>query len=129
MIQLRKYLYSPPGFVFVGIFLEIIPLKIRRFGPEIISCPTCARTRSDLFSLAEEAVASKKTLPRILSICGTEDFMIDDNRRFNDFMQQIKYPGFDYFEYPGAHTWEFWDTHIQLILNFFTTGKLPEKKK
>ena len=85
--------------------------------------------KNDLFSLAEEAVASKKILPRILSICGTEDFMIDDNRRFNDFMQQIKYPGFDYFEYPGAHTWEFWDTHIQLILNFFTTGKLPEKKK
>jgi len=28
-------------------------LKIRERGPELISCPTCGRTRIDLFSLAE----------------------------------------------------------------------------
>jgi (E)-4-hydroxy-3-methylbut-2-enyl-diphosphate synthase len=29
-------------------------LKIRERGPELISCPTCGRTRIDLFSVAEE---------------------------------------------------------------------------
>jgi len=29
-------------------------LKIRERGPELISCPTCGRTRIDLFALAEE---------------------------------------------------------------------------
>ena len=29
-------------------------LKIRERGPELISCPTCGRTKIDLFSLAEE---------------------------------------------------------------------------
>ena len=82
--------------------------------------------KNDLFVLADDAVKSGKPLPKILSICGSEDFMIEDNRRFNKFMQQLKYPGFNCFEYPGSHTWEFWDTYIQSVLTYFTTGKLPE---
>ena len=66
---------------------------------------------NDLFDLAEKAVASGKELPQIISFCGKSDFMIKDNRKFNKFMQTINYPGFHCFERPGAHTWEFWDTH------------------
>lgn len=81
---------------------------------------------NDLFVLAEKAVSSGKTLPRILSICGSEDFMIEDNRHFNRHMKKISYPEFYSFEYPGSHTWEFWDQYIQNVLDFFTSGKLPE---
>ncbi len=85
-----------------------------------------AKMDNDLFVLAEKALASGKTLPEILSICGTEDFMISDNRHFNRHMKKIAYPGFHCFEYPGSHTWEFWDEYIQNVLDFFTSGKLPE---
>jgi S-formylglutathione hydrolase FrmB len=81
---------------------------------------------NDLFALADKAVKSEKELPAILSICGSEDFMIEDNRGFNNFMKQIQYPNYHCFEYPGSHTWDFWDKHIQDALAFFVEGKLPE---
>ena len=81
---------------------------------------------NDLFDLAEKAVKSGKKLPRILSICGDEDFMIEDNRRFNRHMAEIGYPGFYSYERPGVHSWDFWETHIQDVVKFFDNGKLPE---
>lgn len=80
---------------------------------------------NDLFDLAEKAVASGQNLPEIMSICGNADFMIRDNRKFNHFMQQINYPEYHAFIRHGSHTWEFWDEHIQEVLDYFATGKLP----
>jgi (E)-4-hydroxy-3-methylbut-2-enyl-diphosphate synthase len=37
-------------------------LRIRERGPELISCPTCGRTRIDLFSLAEQVEARLQTM-------------------------------------------------------------------
>jgi len=37
-------------------------LKIRERGPELISCPTCGRTRIDLFGLAEEVEKFVQTM-------------------------------------------------------------------
>jgi (E)-4-hydroxy-3-methylbut-2-enyl-diphosphate synthase len=37
-------------------------LKIRERGPELISCPTCGRTRIDLFSVAEEVERYVQTM-------------------------------------------------------------------
>lgn len=37
-------------------------LKIRERGPELISCPTCGRTRIDLFSMAEEVERVLQTM-------------------------------------------------------------------
>ncbi|MFV0438237.1 MAG: flavodoxin-dependent (E)-4-hydroxy-3-methylbut-2-enyl-diphosphate synthase [Desulfopila sp.] len=37
-------------------------LKIRERGPELISCPTCGRTRIDLFGLAEEVERYVQTM-------------------------------------------------------------------
>ena len=82
--------------------------------------------RNDLFALADKAVGSGKNLPKILSICGSEDFMIQDNRHFNKHMKKINYPDYHSFEYPGSHSWEFWDRYIQDVLDFFISGKLPE---
>ena len=63
---------------------------------------------------------------KIISFCGTEDSLLQDNRRFNAHLARLKYPGFHAYERPGAHTWEFWDAHITEVLDFFISGKLPE---
>ncbi|MBE6365065.1 MAG: esterase family protein [Lentisphaerae bacterium] len=83
---------------------------------------------NDLFDLAQKAVDSGKELPEIISFCGSEDFMIGDNRKFNKFMRKLEYPGFYAFERPGSHTWEFWDLYIQDVMKFFVTGELPEQQ-
>jgi (E)-4-hydroxy-3-methylbut-2-enyl-diphosphate synthase len=47
-------------------------MELRRFGPEIVSCPTCGRTAIDLAGLAarvEDAVRDMKT-PMKISIMG-----------------------------------------------------------
>ena len=43
-------------------------LKIRQRGPELISCPTCGRTRIDLFSLAEKVEGYIQTMEAPLKI-------------------------------------------------------------
>ncbi len=43
-------------------------LKIRERGPELISCPTCGRTRIDLFSLAEKVERYVQTMESPLKV-------------------------------------------------------------
>ena len=43
-------------------------LKIRERGPELISCPTCGRTKIDLFSLAEEVERFIQTMDSPLKV-------------------------------------------------------------
>ncbi|SHO44879.1 flavodoxin-dependent (E)-4-hydroxy-3-methylbut-2-enyl-diphosphate synthase [Desulfopila aestuarii] len=43
-------------------------LKIRERGPELISCPTCGRTRIDLFKLAEEVERYVQTMKRPIKV-------------------------------------------------------------
>jgi (E)-4-hydroxy-3-methylbut-2-enyl-diphosphate synthase len=43
-------------------------LKIRERGPELISCPTCGRTRIDLFTVAEEVERSIQTMTAPLKV-------------------------------------------------------------
>ena len=73
---------------------------------------------NDLFTLAENFPADAPR-PRIAQFCGGEDFLLEDNRRLAAALARLDWPGFIYREAPGTHSWEFWDRHIQDILNFF----------
>lgn len=77
---------------------------------------------NDLYSLADSAVHAEHP-PRILSICGTEDFLYADNLRFRDHMRELNFPGYEFEEAPGAHQWEFWDLHIRRGLAFLMEGR------
>ena len=50
----------------------LIALGIRRHGPEIISCPTCGRTRINLFAILEEVEKAlmTRTVPIKIAIMG-----------------------------------------------------------
>ena len=62
-----------------------------------------AASGDDLLTLAKQAKQAGITLPRMLSICGTEDFMIEDNREFNAGMHALDLPQFHSYLYPGSH--------------------------
>jgi len=72
---------------------------------------------SDLFHLASEAV-TKPAKPRVLITCGDTDFLLEDNRRFNAHMQGLNY-GHTYMEWPGGHSWDFWENCLPLAFDFF----------
>jgi S-formylglutathione hydrolase FrmB len=73
-------------------------------------------TDHDLGFLARRVLAAGN-LPELLIDCGSEDFLIQDNRAFAKELTAAGVPHV-YREFPGAHTWDYWDTHIQAALAF-----------
>ena len=82
----------------------------RVFGPAPVG------TAHDILSLAKK-VKKARCLPKLLLDCGTEDFLIEDNRAFHAALTSAKIPH-RYREFSGSHTWDYWDAHIQDALRF-----------
>jgi putative tributyrin esterase len=79
---------------------------------------------NDLYALAHSIAPGLRPALRI--DCGTDDFLIEDNRAFHAYLEEMGY-AHTYLEFPGAHTWEYWDEHIQEALKFLMphAGILP----
>ena len=58
-------------------------------------------------------------LPALRFDCGTDDYLIEDNRSWHAHLQNLNIPH-EYQEHSGAHNWEYWDKHIPDTLDFFT---------
>ena len=84
---------------------------IRVFGKELSE-------ENELFRLAEKL--NRETAPNIYMWCGTEDFLLDSNRRFSSHVKDL---GLDiiYSESEGGHSWEKWDEQIKKALDWFDT--------
>lgn len=67
----------------------------------------------DCYRLAERI--DQQTMPRLSFDCGTEDHLLDSNRRFHAFLtaRGIRHT---YKEHPGRHDWQYWDSHVQEAL-------------
>lgn len=64
---------------------------------------------NDLWALAAKTPAA--ALPALRIDCGVDDFLIEDNRAFHAHLDAAGIPH-EYDEYPGGHTWDYWDEHI-----------------
>lgn len=71
----------------------------------------------DLFALVERA--DRAQLPALRIDCGVDDVLIEANRAFHAHLDALGI-AHEYAEYPGAHTWAYWDEHVQEALAFFT---------
>jgi len=82
----------------------------RIFGPDPRG------SKHDVVTLAIEA-KRLGWLPRLRLDCGTDDFLLPDNRRLH---AELVAAGIDhqYEEFSGAHTWDYWDLHICDALSF-----------
>jgi S-formylglutathione hydrolase FrmB len=69
------------------------------------------RADFDVYALAAGAV-SRPDRPRLSFDCGTDDFLLEQNRAFHAHLESVGYPH-EYTEYSGAHTWEYWDDHVR----------------
>jgi len=70
----------------------------------------------DVFALAERA--DRTTLPALRIDCGVDDFLIEDNRRFHRHLESLGI-SHEYAEFPGGHSWGYWDLHVQEAVGFF----------
>lgn len=85
------------------------PDNIRAFRPDLTPQE---QADADLHDLARRAV----TLPvrPVLGFdCGSDDALVDMNRRLHAELQDIGYPH-EYSEVPGGHTWQYWDQQLPL---------------
>ena len=75
---------------------------------------------NDLVHLARQAQAGG-LLPRLRIDCGVDDFLIEDNRTFARELAAAGVPH-EYREFPGAHTWDYWDEHVREAIAFHREG-------
>lgn len=73
--------------------------------------------KDDLFILLDRAAASGADMPKMFMICGTEDFLYQDNVNFSKQLEK-QVPGAKIRWEPGVHDWDFWDKHIQEVLEW-----------
>jgi putative tributyrin esterase len=78
--------------------------------------PGPAGSSHDLVHLAQRC-KTDANLPRMRIDCGTEDFLLDHNRGFHDRLTEMKIPH-EYEEFPGAHSWDYWDLHVREAIAF-----------
>ena len=81
---------------------------------------TLKGTEEDVMGSAQRILDENLPRPRIFHSEGSEDFTIASAHETRDFFQSLPGNPFDYTyeEHPGAHTWEYWDEHIQDFLKF-----------
>lgn len=71
----------------------------------------------DVLALVRQ-VAKVPNRPRLIQLCGTEDFLYEDNQTFRKIADEAGY-GHTYREGPGDHEWPYWDKAIQHAFQFF----------
>jgi S-formylglutathione hydrolase FrmB len=69
----------------------------------------------DLEALVRKIKEEKASMPKIYISCGTEDFLIENNRKYRNFLvsENVEHT---YVESTGIHDWKFWDEYIEKVL-------------
>jgi putative tributyrin esterase len=132
---IRLGLKHPDLFSSIWAHSSTVPTtKVKRDWPFIWDSPDHseewkARMKIDLSCYHWAEQLDRAQMPRLSFDCGTEDFLIEENRAFHTFLESIDFPH-HYAEHPGAHTWEYWDTHVVTALTqhaeVFGIARAPE---
>jgi len=89
--------------------LDLAPELKLLLGPSLTSSP------NDVFALASQL--DPGDVPAIRFDCGRDDGLLASNREFRRHLRKLRIPHV-YAEYPGGHTWPYWDLHVQKALAF-----------
>ena len=73
---------------------------------------------SDLFALSRKLLRAGTRPPALYACCGSEDHLLNGNRRFVAHAKKIGLP-LAYEEHVGpGHNWDYWDQQIQRVLEW-----------
>jgi S-formylglutathione hydrolase FrmB len=90
----------------------IRPSIVRVYGP----AGSDVRRDNDIYTIVKEMKPERiATLPYFYLDCGTEDFLISNNRDFSALLIEKKIPH-EFRELPGTHSWPYWDRQVQEVL-------------
>ena len=63
-------------------------------------------------------ISDKNIHPRLIHMCGKQDFLLEANRRFDKILNDVGYDHL-YIEENGDHEWPYWDKAIQYAFMYF----------
>lgn len=72
---------------------------------------------NDPRALARELVSSGGALPEIYMCCGSEDFLIENNRNMHKTLDGLGI-SHEYHESPGVHDWPFWYEYVPKAIDW-----------
>ena len=82
------------------------------FGFQLESSLELKDSAHDLFALAEKNQKNNVDFPKLFLWCGTEDFLIESNRAFDEHLSKLGI-SHEFRTSEGNHRWIWWDLHIQ----------------
>ncbi|MDO4563192.1 MAG: alpha/beta hydrolase family protein [Clostridia bacterium] len=71
---------------------------------------------ADLYKLCENAENAGKMPLEIYHWCGSDDFMIEDNREFAAYMRNKSFCNYTFCETDGDHSWVYWDREVEKFI-------------
>lgn len=77
----------------------------------------------DYKALIKKLKKENQSIPHIYMACGTEDFLLNENRDYRDFLISNNVD-VTYEEGPGSHNWIFWDQYICHVLEWLPLDDL-----
>lgn len=80
----------------------------------------------DLEALAHSCAAKGKK-PLVYLSCGREDYLYQNNVKMKDILTSLNFPLL-FEQWPGGHTWEFWNPSLERGMIYFNQGHLPDKQ-
>ena len=83
---------------------------------------------NDLLALAERQKEKQADLPEMLSLCGEQDALWEDNLFFQEKMEQLGLP-VQLESWEGEHNWEFWDAAICRVLEWLDVWEQNGKEQ
>ena len=63
-------------------------------------------------TVLKEKKKAHQLLPKIFMACGTEDFLLEENRAFYEFLK-AEQADVQYHETTGTHEWKFWNEYLE----------------
>ncbi len=70
---------------------------------------------------------NREQLPPVRFDCGKNDILIESNREFEMSLRENAF-SYQYSEFEGEHSWEYWHEHIQQTFEFFDEIEVRLKK-
>lgn len=73
------------------------------------------QSRNNLEVLVDEIIENKTEMPEIFMACGTEDFLLEPNRAFHNYLES-KGVSHKYYESKGIHDMVFWTEYAKKLV-------------
>jgi S-formylglutathione hydrolase FrmB len=91
--------------------------RVRQLGPEFarVFGRDASGGPEDPFAIVKRIDHGR--IPPMRLDCGTDDFLLQQNRDFHAHLDSLHIPH-EYQEFPGGHTWEYWDEHVREAIAF-----------